>query len=148
MNTIDSIFVSLLTVFATAVLAWLGLWPKVKADLEKEYSLKFNDKKWEVYTEFAGLVRDMVDEQTFDPDDLHRRKVSLASQIILIGSDDVVSAFQAWHAMAELLEKGHSDTEDKLFDLIASMRKDLGNKYTRLSKEVLLGALNPNQRQN
>ena len=66
---------------------------------------------------------------------------SLASQIVIAGSDKVVTAFRIWRETARAYGLGNELTRVKFFSLIAEMRRDLGNKYTRLDMGDLLGAL-------
>lgn len=154
MQIFDNILITLITAVITSsvagVVASRQYLNQKKADLEAEYSSRFNTKKWEVYTEFTSLVRDIVkpfvDPSTAWPDSLHIPQdqfLKIASQIVLIGSDDVVKAFHAWRETGLAHGQAHRETKKKLFELIAEMRRDLGNNYTQLSMEALLGSLDP-----
>ena len=149
MNVLDNLTIgfltSVLSAFATGAITFWGFWRKEKAELEKEYSSRFNSKKWEVYTEFTKLVHEIMGDGPASLTHITGRPTegSLASQIVLIGSDKVVNAFRVWRETNLAYGQAHVITTEKLFELIAEMRRDLGNKYTRLSMDDLLGSLEP-----
>lgn len=149
MNNINELFVSIVvpivTAFATAVLAYFGFWRKAKAELEQEYLKIFNNKKWEVYTEFTKLLHNFSTGQL---DDLPGQEqlsaeITIASQLVLIGSDEVVRAFRDWRKTSMIYGKSQKETKERLFTLVVKMRNDLGIKYSKLEIEDLLGALEP-----
>jgi hypothetical protein len=113
--------------------------------LETEYSSRFNTKKWEVYTEFTALVPNINASELSDIDTTIVATAinTLAPQIVLAGSDQVVIALRIWRETNEVYGPGDTVTKDKLFELIVAMRKDLGNTYTQLANDDLLGALKP-----
>ena len=147
MDVLDNLTVTILTTVVTtlitAVPAFWGVWRRAKAELENEFLSRFNTKKWEVYTEFVKLAREIVGNASLDLN-ISTEIISLdslASQIVLAGSDRVVTAFRQWRETARAYGQGNELTKLKLFGLIAEMRRDLGNKYTRLDMDDLLGAL-------
>jgi hypothetical protein len=143
MNILENLILTSVTALATAAFTFWGYWRHAKADLEKEYLSRFNTKKWEVYTEFAKLAPELMGNEI--PSGSISTEIvsidSLASQIVLAGSDKVVTAFRIWRETAHVYGQGNELTKAKLFDLIAEMRRDLGNMYTRLNMDDLLGAL-------
>lgn len=149
MNNIDgflaNIVIAIVTAFATGCLTSWGFWRKAKAELEQEYLKRFNDKKWEVYTEFTKLLHSLLTGKSTELTGLEQQlaEIALASQLVLIGSDEVVRAFHDWRETSIAYGKSHSASKEKIFYLVAKMRKDLGIKYSKLTVEDLLGALEP-----
>ena len=120
----------------------MGFWRQAKADLEQEYLKRFNDRKWDVYTEFAKLLQ-APPQDIFEDGRRQAAKTAIASQIVLIGSDEVVRAFRDWRESMAVHGKAQRVTDEKLFLLVANMRRDLGIKYSNLEVDDLLGVLNP-----
>jgi hypothetical protein len=146
MENFSKILLDVLTAVITAGLTFLGFWRKAKADLEQEYLKRFNDKKWDVYTEFTKSLQEfLADKETDFSDPVHRssEETALASQLVLIGSDEVVKAFRAWRETSMVYGRSQKEAKDKLFMLVATMRNDLGIKYSKLEVDDLLGALEP-----
>lgn len=142
-NTILQSLIAAVTALITAYITFLISWRKTRADLENEFQRRFIDKRWEVYTEFTKFIRHYTDRSRSDSDNNSDDElVLLASQILLAGSDKVVKAFQLWRESAKVRGDSDETTRDKLFKLILEMRRDLGNKQTRLESEVLWGTLN------
>ena len=146
MDTINGlaaeIVIAFITALATGVFASMEVWRRKKADLEREFQKRFNEKKWEVYTEFAKLLQ-APSLSTFEMDHRQEAETAIASQIVLIGSDEVVRAFRDWRESAAVHGKAQRVTSEKLFVLVANMRRDLGIKYSNLEVDDLLGVLNP-----
>ena len=147
MENFSKILLDVLTAVATAGLTFLGFWRKAKADLEQEYLKRFNDKKWDVYTEFTKSLQEFLADKETDFSDPVRRSSSeetaLASRLVLIGSDEVVKAFRSWRETSMVYGKSQKESKEKLFILVATMRNDLGIKYSKLEVDDLLGALEP-----
>lgn len=147
MNVLDNLTVTILTTIVTTLIAsvpaFWGVWRKAKAELEHEFLSRFNTKKWEVYTEFLKYAPQIIGNELPDAQDSTDLTYvnSLASQIVIAGSDKVVTAFRIWRETARAYGQGNELTRVKFFSLIAEMRRDLGNKYTRLDMGDLLGAL-------
>lgn len=153
MNITETTIISIVTAAATAItalgtafVAFWGYWRKARAELESELQRRFNEKKWEVYTEFTKFLhRYMADSPNhFDgsmpattADDL----IPLSSQITLIGSDKVVEAHSLWRQAAKDLGPGEEATRQLLYKLVVEMRRDLGNQHTKLEYEELLKSL-------
>jgi hypothetical protein len=140
------VIVAIVTALATGVFTSWGFWRMKKAELEKEYLKKFNEKKWEVYTEFTESLQNFLADKETDFSDPVRslsEETALASQLVLIGSDEVVKAFRAWRETSMVYGRSQKEAKDKLFMLVATMRNDLGIKYSKLEVDDLLGALEP-----
>lgn len=144
-DLLSSILITILTAFATGIITSWVYWRNKKAELEQEYLKRFNEEKWEVYTEFTKLLYNLLLDETVDFPGWGQlpAEVVIASQLILIGSDDVVRAFRDWRETSMVYGKSQVETKQKLFLLIAIMRNDLGVKYSKLEVEDLLGALEP-----
>ena len=145
MNILDNFANNLIVSAVTAAITFWGFWRREKAELEKEFSSRFNSKKWDVYTEFIKLAPQLINGNANEeniPTEIYSVD-SLAAQIVLAGSDDVVTAFRIWREANETYEYGHEVIKEKLSRLIAQMRKDLGNKYTQLEVDDVIGALKP-----
>jgi hypothetical protein len=146
MDANDGVIIDLLTTAATALITayitfWVN-WKKARADLENEFQRRFNDKKWEVYTEFTKFLRHYSNRNFGDSgNDSDDELGLLASQILLAGSDKVVRAFQLWRESARVHGNSDETAREKLFHLVLEMRKDLGNRQTRLESDVLWKAL-------
>ena len=140
-----SIVVLILTAFATSVSTSWVFWRQEKAKLEQEYLKRFNDKKWVVYTDFTKLLHSLFTDESSDLPGREQRpaEISIASQLVLIGSDEVVKAFRDWREASMVYGKSQKETKEKLFTLVVKMRNDLGAKYSNLEIEDLLGALEP-----
>jgi hypothetical protein len=145
MNNISELMASIVVAFVSATFTFLGFWRKAKADLEQEYLRTFNSKKWEVYTEFTKLLQNLLADKSTDLPGLEQQpeEIALASQLVLIGSDEVVRRFRDWRETSTVYGKSQKETREKLFVLVATMRNDLGIKHSKLEIEDLLGALKP-----
>lgn len=136
------IVVAFVIALATGAFTFMGFWRQAKADLEQEYLKRFNDKKWGVYTEFAKLLQ-APPQDIFEDGRRQAAETAIASQIVLIGSDEVVRAFRDWRESMAVHGRAQRVTDEKLFLLVANMRRDLGIKYSNLEVDDLLGVLNP-----
>jgi hypothetical protein len=145
MDNFGGLLASIVVAGVTAGFTFFGFWRQAKADLDKEYQSRFNTKKWEVYTEFTKLLQGILNEKSVDLADVTQQpaEIALASQLVLIGSDEVVRAFRDWRETSIAYGKSHTVAKEKLFNLVAKMRNDLGIKYSKLGIEELLGALEP-----
>ena len=146
-SLITAITPALITSIATTLITSLLYWRKAKADLQKEYESKFNSKRWEVYLKFIDLVRIIFyREKSIDGHNVELSEdeiLSLASQVLLIGSNDVVEAFSVWRKLARERSVYDNQTKEKLVLLINEMSKDLGNRSSRLEYETIRGIFSP-----
>lgn len=146
MNASDNAIIEFLKTVVTALITayvtfWVN-WRKARIDLENEFQRRFNDKKWEVYTEFMKFLQHYTDRDQSDSDNNSDNElVLLASQILLAGSDKTVKAFRLWRESAKVHGDGDETTKGKLFQLILEMRRDLGNRQTRLESDILWNVL-------
>ncbi|NWG35673.1 MAG: hypothetical protein HXY42_14680 [Chloroflexi bacterium] len=118
---------------------------KGRDDLEIEFSSRFNDRKWEAYTEFAKFLHRYLGGRRDESDDpFDDQLVPLASQILIAGSDEVVRSFRLWREAATVYGDGDNAAREELYSLVLEMRRDLGNRRTRLETETVWGVLNLN----
>ena len=119
-----TILVSFLTALLTATFTFIGYWRKAKAELQREYKSRFNEKKWEVYQDFAlYLARVAQDNYVIDPDDL----LKASNELILVGSDEVIDAFNNFVSNSRA-EGQNEIISRKMTAVLNEMRKDLGYK--------------------
>lgn len=112
---------------------------QLKADLQKEYVSKFNMKRWESYLGMNDLIQGIYYKgQNVEGGELNLEdKIRLMrTQILLIGSNDVIKAFGFWQK-----QRQHGDyleeTKERLHNLIEEMRKDLGLQESKFDLEVM-----------
>lgn len=123
---------------------------RLEADLEKEYQSKFNERKWEVYVDFANIIRDMIvnikapeNKQKQEQKKLLRKLYDFVGDLWIVGSDDVVLAYNAWRSSSSL-ENDERTQEEKpqvltdLMQIIIEMRRDLGYESSKIEPADLL----------
>ena len=141
-----SLLISIAGAFATSYFAYRFYSPKLKAELQKEYKSRFNERKWEAYTEFANIIYQVLDnnnEEDFEEDlptytsQLHE----FLSKLWIVGSDEVVNSVNEWLRYS----RKHSYDEQKtgeslvrLINIVIEMRKDLGYKESQIRPKDLL----------
>ena len=148
MNFILTLLPSILVALLTAFFSARFYSHKAKADLQKELESRFNERKWEIYTKFSNTLRkikDGVQGKNFDRKlPQYTRELSdFTSSLWLIGSDDVVIAFNDWQSSNREVANKENTAPDKstlikLMNILIAMRKDLGNKSTKVSPKDLL----------
>ena len=117
-------FVAFLTALITAAFTFLGYWRKAKAELQKEYESRFNEKKWEVYQDFVLYLANIAqDDYSIDSVDL----IKAINELILVGSDEVINAFNDFVSNSKMESKNKIKSK-KMIAVINEMRKDLGYK--------------------
>ncbi|MFM0208867.1 hypothetical protein PQQ96_15795 [Paraburkholderia sediminicola] len=111
----------------------------------KELNLTIAEQKREAYASFLKNFTEIAVAVMHDKDisgeDADRNRMLARDQLLLYGSDDVITAYDAWIRYADM--DGHDlDTEGKLVSRIfLAIRRDVLGK-TRLT-EVNLDNLNP-----
>lgn len=119
---------------------------RAKADLRKEFQSRFNERKWDTYTQFADIVRQVIESGKKDrvQRDLPKviaRLYGFTSSLWLVGSDEVVEAFLEWQRYSRSIEDGKPkgiEPLSKLTDILIEMRKDLGYDSSKLQSIDLL----------
>ncbi len=137
-----SILLSVVTALATAFFTSRFYVYRVKADLQKEYESRFNERKWEVYTKFVEFLRLAVQPFSSESEELEnsRKADEFVSSLWLIGSDEVIKAFNEWHKAASLnLEQRRPPDKlwTKMVRVLIEMRKDLGSTSSKIDPKDL-----------
>ena len=148
----SSLVIASLGVLSSIGLSLLGSFVyvrQVKADLQKELEVRFNEKKWQSYTKFTDKIRRILAIE--DPvqsarlfQHLETELQDFASEFLLIASDDVVKEFAQWRILYSVNGPRDDAAVKQLFSLIVQMRIDLGNTTTELDYQDLLPTLVPN----
>lgn len=111
----------------------------------KELNLTIAEQKREAYASFLRNFTEMAVAVMHDKDisgeDTDRNRMLARDQLLLYGSDDVITAYDAWIRYADV-EEHDLETEGKLLSLIfLAIRRDVLGK-TKLT-EAHLDNLNP-----
>ena len=123
---------------------------RLQADLEKEYQSRFNERKWEVYADFAKIIRDMIStlkesesKQKQEQKKSLRKLHDFVGDLWIVGSDDVVLAYNAWRATSSFDEDRRTEEQNSqvlmdLMQIIIEMRRDLGYSSSKIEPPDLL----------
>lgn len=120
---------------------------QAKADLQKEFESRFNERKWETYTGFTDTVRRLFESSKADrlsneePELIHEL-YQFTGKLWLVGSDEVVRAFvefQRYNCTPESQGRKAIEVLGRLASVWIEMRKDLGYKSSSIEPKDLLG---------
>jgi hypothetical protein len=120
---------------------------QAKADLQKDLERRFNERRWEIYTAFSGILIDMIQASTDnrlnkDLPRLIRELQAFIGRLWLVGSDDVVEAVLDWRRStadaASDTPMGSTRSMMKLLKILVAMRRDLGDARTQLTARDIL----------
>lgn len=146
MQLLITLVTGLGTAFATAFFTSRFYARQARADLEKEFESRFNERKWTAYQQFGTLLKDVLSSAKFgrtekDKSRFLRSFYEFLPQVWLVASDDVVRAFLDWRRSAAAATERDVSHEAivELFDILVAMRRDLGYKETDLKPSELLG---------
>jgi hypothetical protein len=158
MSLIDQILIAFFTALATAALAYIGFWRQAKAELQKEYQSRFNEKKWESYSSFVRIVPTLIEInriieiKSYGPLSLEDQKrldefpliykdsiEKIESEILLVGSKKVVKLFLEWEGITEMFNAKDEYTIEIFIPLLNSMREDLGLEKSDFTLDELDG---------
>jgi hypothetical protein len=130
MNPGATILVSIATALATSIITLLLYTPKLKADLQKELTSRFNEQKWQTYTQFAELLPHALDYARGDSPapELRRLVGEIGAQIIIVGSLGVMRTFTEWVGCLERKQPAEETFSELTAKLMSEMKKDLGYK--------------------
>jgi|GEM_PF-2494031 len=141
-----SSLLSIILALATAFFTSRFYAHQMRAELQKEYESRFNERKWEVYTGFADIVRQVI--RSGKSERLRRDLPKLIDQLLqftsglwIVGSDEVVEAFTEWQRYSRSVEQKEINSLEpleKLTTILIEMRKDLGYKSSKISPKDLL----------
>jgi hypothetical protein len=120
---------------------------QAKADLEKEFKSRLNERKWETYTGFADTVRKLFQSSQGNRLDRDMPKLlgdmyQFIGRLWLVGSDEVVRSFVRWQRFnweSETRADAPVGGLWKLAEVLIEMRRDLGYDASAIEPEDLLG---------
>ena len=122
---------------------------KTKEEIDILFKKKYNEKRWDLYTEFITLTQAMISSIHDSNIRFHSFAQNLSgigTKVMLISSDDVVKKYGSWRILSDVNGVGDLESLKKLFELINSMRIDLGNVESELGLDELLKTIVPNYR--
>jgi hypothetical protein len=146
MDLLITIIVAALPGIITAYFGTRFYTRQAKADLQKEFENKLNERKWKTYTDFAEMVRYMIEaaknsQNTRVMDDFGSKLMGFAGSLWIVGSDEVIRAFNDWRKIQQGVNGKAPDPKEgliKLFDIIVAMRRDLGYTGSQTNARDLL----------
>jgi len=135
----------LLLVVLIGTIPIAGFFIKHYYDLYRDVQLKLSDKKYNCYAEIINILFDLLQEnkelkkKTSDKE-LTKRVFSIKTNLFLYGSDGVIKKFDKW-------EKENSQKKQfKIWtELAILVRKDMGNKYSKIDSDFLLRSIFSNE---
>ena len=149
-NTITTpALISIVTALGTSILTHREIKRRAEVELRNQFASRYNEKRWEAYTKFTSLAREQI--EAFRRQEANRMYTEveesikrLASDLFLIGSDDVVKIFRAWRNYSSVNGPTDPTSIQSLTELLIAMRSDLGYEETDLDLDSILGSLVPN----
>lgn len=142
-SSLFSVLVAIITAFVSSTLYIR----QVRADLQKEYASRFNERKWTVYTDFAKVVSEVFKEAKKgaikNPDRYMSILHDIAASLWIVGSDRVIGAYIDWQEFTHNVAQGRKEDINfqslrKLAQIVIEMRKDLGYINDRATADDLL----------
>ncbi|HEY5533834.1 MAG TPA: hypothetical protein VIL99_02680 [Ignavibacteria bacterium] len=150
---ITTLVIPLLSIFGSVILSVLGSFlylRQAKIDLKKEYEKRFNEKRWNTYNIFTEnvikVIKLLSEEHDNSINDLNLGFQKFVAEFLLVGSDAVVTSYKEWRVLSHVNGPRERETMEALFNVVIEMRKDLGNQYTKVKLQDLLGMIVPNYR--
>jgi hypothetical protein len=161
----EALAVSIITIVLTAIAGYIFAIPRIKrqleanlqqesekirqqfqADLQKEFSSRFNERKWETYEHFANIIRRLMENVSNKHLKQNQSKIiqelyGFTGNLWIIGGDNVIRAFNDWRRSAPSED---ADIGQKmqmlilLMQIVIEMRKDLGYESSAILPEDLL----------
>lgn len=131
----------ILVVILGAVLGAVGWLYKHEKERRQAAERQLSEHKYGAYITlleiFFDIMKSISAGRRIDQQELIDRMFDANKELILFGSDDVVKAYQTWirtsrEATKNLAQFGH---------IIISIRKDMGNRRTKITSEGVLRQL-------
>lgn len=122
MTLLEQILITTITACATAILAYFGFWRQAKADLQKMYESRFNEKKWEVFINFMELIpliRQVSEDKLNQKEAKSDSRDFYWSQHDLVTNEEYLLQHMNWLTNEEHLHDELQSIEERLL-LIAS----------------------------
>lgn len=145
-DIIVPLIVSVIGAFTASYFSYRYYKPRLRAGLQKEFESRFNERKWEAYTQFSDILYEILDTsgtKKFNnelPKSIRRLRKFL-SQLWVVGSDDVMRAVSDWFVYSNHLEDVKENTAEglvKLMNILIMMRKDPGYSTSQVGPVDLL----------
>lgn len=124
---VSGIFSFLVAVLTSVLASWI-YWRQAKADLDKLYESRFNEQKWKAYLDFIRMQSRVTN--VMEPE-----SAELKAALLLVASDEVVRAYNEYVSLS-FQENGLEERHEKVAQMIAAMRKDLGYSSRISSKDL------------
>lgn len=129
----------LLGVLSTTVILLLGLL-KMYHDRLREVKLKLSDKKYDTYFEIIATLFELINRQKglskITDDQLLKRMMDVKRNLLLYGNDKAIRKFFEWET--------NQLTGKRLWnwvELTAIARRDMGNRWTKITADDILKSL-------
>lgn len=140
------LIVSIIGAFTASYFSYRYYKPRLRADLQKEFESRFNERKWEAYTQFADILYEVLDAsgtKKFNSElpKAIRRMRKFLSQLWVVGSDEVMRAVSDWFIYSNQDKEEKESTSEgltKLMNILIMMRKDLGYSSSQIGPVDLL----------
>ena len=116
---------------------WLYKHEKEKrVEIEKQLSVRKYDVYVRLLTVFFDILKQVKKGQSTSNEKLIDKMIEIKKDILIFGSDDVVNKFFLWEKKAQSKEALNAFSE-----LVISVRKDMGNPKTKITKKDFLKSL-------
>ena len=136
----------LLAIFSTSTLIF-ATWLKIQSDKIRDIKSKLSDKKYQTYQEILAILFDLINQtknlKSVSEDEVLLRIMNVKRDLILYGNDKIVNKFFEW-------EDNQLKRAYRLWnwaELAAIARKDMGNRWTRVSADKVLRSLFDNKQE-
>jgi hypothetical protein len=124
----------------SCIIAFLTTIIIIKHAQYRKIVLKLSDKKYKIYSEIVTVLFDMINRQKklskFSDDELLKRIMNIKRDLLLYGTDKIIRKFFEW--------EDNQLTKKRLYnwvELAYLVRKDMGNKRTRIKPDDILESL-------
>lgn len=149
---IESFGWTILASIISAALTSLFYWRKIAADLKREFEIRYNQKKWDLYYQYIDVLWKMgafsEDAERFEK--YFNDFLDVNTKIIMIGSDDLVTVSNDFlNSFYDLLTETAKDNPspdvvkklsyavaEKHKKVLITIRSDLGFK-TKIAEDEL-----------
>jgi hypothetical protein len=148
MEIVAALVTGVLVAFATAFFTSRFYVHRARADLEKEFQGRFNERRWDVYSQFAEILLDLIHSDRSQALDVQAAAVgerlrAFIGRVWLVGSDDVIRGIIAWRKSSQgqtVMVRGTSGLV-ALANVLVAMRRDLGDTNTRMTGRDILSII-------
>ena len=130
----------LLAIFSTSTLIF-ATWLKIQSDRIRDIKSKLSDKKYQTYHEILSILFDLINQtkelKSVPEEQILLRIMNIKRDLILYGNDKMINKFFEW-------EDNQLKVAYRLWnwaELAAIARKDMGNRWTKISADKILRSL-------